>query len=455
MLEQSDPTTKPDDDTCRLPALLPPVSLELRRMESTLAVLSDVVQESSAEYWYERGKAANEVEKYDDAAWCLQECLTRESQHWRAELQLAVASLNRNPDAAATATLRAYSGPYPSWGSLVGELAVATWDKIGAALRSHKDLTSDPFCSFLALAFVYRVVHQPKLARQALEIIQVLYPEKAKLSVGLFRLSGGLWSDENQWQLAVNDYNQVVFISPRYAPVYLNRGRMKQELGNKEEALADYDRAVELGENSAVVYHRRGKIKYSLKNYEDAVSDYNKVIVIDPYYPGVYFDRGLAKDFAGDEIGAIADYDHAASMDPNNSRIYYNRGYIKLFLEEITGALTDFDHAIELDPNYAAYYFHRGNVKSRLDDQAGALRDYDRCIELGIRIAPAKAFFNRARTKAILEDLIGALEDFDEAIKITPLEASYYEARSWIKEDLGDKVGAAIDYQKFKELGGK
>lgn len=63
---------KPTDQrsSTSLPALLPPVTLLIQRTQTTLGLLHNVVEESSAHYWYERGIATNENEDWDEAIYC-------------------------------------------------------------------------------------------------------------------------------------------------------------------------------------------------------------------------------------------------------------------------------------------------------------------------------------------------------------------------------------------------
>ena len=103
------PTPGPAATPPHLPARLPQTTALLRRAQGTLAVLRDVVQESSAEYWYERGKAASAAEDWAEAGYSFRQCVLRNSQHWKATLQLA-GSLGhyQQGDAAAEALLQAY-----------------------------------------------------------------------------------------------------------------------------------------------------------------------------------------------------------------------------------------------------------------------------------------------------------------------------------------------------------
>jgi outer membrane protein assembly factor BamD (BamD/ComL family) len=64
----------PDQTPAHLPALLPPTATLLHRTQGALGLLRDVVQESSAEYWYERGKAAMAREEWDEATVLFHTC---------------------------------------------------------------------------------------------------------------------------------------------------------------------------------------------------------------------------------------------------------------------------------------------------------------------------------------------------------------------------------------------
>lgn len=64
-----------------LPARLPSASLVLNRTQSTLGLLQDVIQESSAEYWNDRGKTAVAREAWEEAISCFQNGLLRRGNH--------------------------------------------------------------------------------------------------------------------------------------------------------------------------------------------------------------------------------------------------------------------------------------------------------------------------------------------------------------------------------------
>lgn len=122
-----------------LPARLPSSSLILHRTQLAVGLLRDVVQESSAEYWYERGKKASATENWAKAAYAFERCLACDNKWWRADLQLAVCLLLEEPDAVAVAMLQAYQKPYRYWSEFVSELPEPIWYKLRAYPKNKRE----------------------------------------------------------------------------------------------------------------------------------------------------------------------------------------------------------------------------------------------------------------------------------------------------------------------------
>jgi tetratricopeptide (TPR) repeat protein len=58
---------------------------------------------------------------------------------------------------------------------------------------------------------------------------------------------------------AIRCFDQVIKISPKYAPVYNNRGRAYHLKGDTDRAIADFSKAIELDPAFADAYENRGK----------------------------------------------------------------------------------------------------------------------------------------------------------------------------------------------------
>ena len=62
------------------------------------------------------------------------------------------------------------------------------------------------------------------------------------------------------------DYNQAID----------NRGIVKDDLKQYNEAIKDYNQAIELNPQNAEAYSNRGNVKARLKQYTAAIKDYKK-----------------------------------------------------------------------------------------------------------------------------------------------------------------------------------
>lgn len=84
----------PVSNPIQLPAVLPATTGLIRRTQAVVNLLQEVVQESSAEHWYERGKDATAREMWEEAISIFQNCLLRNNKHQLAIHELEIALRN-------------------------------------------------------------------------------------------------------------------------------------------------------------------------------------------------------------------------------------------------------------------------------------------------------------------------------------------------------------------------
>jgi lipoprotein NlpI len=102
------------------------------------------------------------------------------------------------------------------------------------------------------------------------------------------------------------------------ADAYVFRAWGKDDLGDKEGAIADYSQAIAINPQRADAYNERGNVKLELGDKQGAVVDYNQAIAISPQEGGFYLSRGEAKSALGDRQGAIADFTRVVSLQAVN-----------------------------------------------------------------------------------------------------------------------------------------
>lgn len=82
---------------------------------------------------------------------------------------------------------------------------------------------------------------------------------------------------------AVEDYTQVIALTPDDAAAYYNRGVTHAAVGDLKAALADYTSAISLGYNDSYkAFFNRGTIYESKGDFERAVADFKEAYRLAP-----------------------------------------------------------------------------------------------------------------------------------------------------------------------------
>lgn len=313
----------------QLPALVPSAALVLRRTQTTQGLLRDVVQESSAEYWFRRGRAAEAEDQWAEAAHTYRQCVERDAEHWRAWVRLAGAfgQLGQAEDAAGA--LNSTGKISVAWDALVAELPNSAWQLLRDCLEAARSTARDSYGLLIELSQVYRVLKQGKQARRTLNVMEFMYQQQVAGSAQWFKMSALLYNDAKLHTKAIDDCN----------------------------------RAIELSPDDGSSYGVRGMAKAALLDCVGAITDYNQAINFNPIDAPTYNNRGIAKVEIGDFNGAVADYNRAIELNLDFPMAHSNRGDAKIKLKDYAGAIADYDEFIELKPNYAFAYRKRGSAK--------------------------------------------------------------------------------------------
>ena len=97
---------------------------------------------------------------------------------------------------------------------------------------------------------------------------------------------------------------------------YLSSSLRKKELGDYNGAMADLDRAIQIEPNGLGGRHyiNRGDLRQELGDSREAILDYNLGIALGANFGVNYRRRGVAKAAIGDQLGAIDDYNTAINI---------------------------------------------------------------------------------------------------------------------------------------------
>ncbi len=100
------------------------------------------------------------------------------------------------------------------------------------------------------------------------------------------------WGAKKDYDKAIEDFSEAIWLAPLSLAAYGNRGLAWHFKKEYKKAIIDYDRVIRLDPENALTYNRRAFAWKSLKAYAKAVADFEFAIQLDSKEP-VAFD-GLA-----------------------------------------------------------------------------------------------------------------------------------------------------------------
>ena len=130
------------------------------------------------------------------------------------------------------------------------------------------------------------------------------------------------YAENEQYQLAIDNYTSALKIDPDYADAYNNRGNVYENLEYYNEAIADYNSALKINPDYADAYYNRGIAYDDLENYTAAIADYTSALRINPDDADAYSNRGIAKENAGQSY--CSDYKRACDLGDEECCEWYN-----------------------------------------------------------------------------------------------------------------------------------
>jgi tetratricopeptide (TPR) repeat protein len=260
------------------------------------------------------------------------------------------------------------------------------------ALAKAEDPASLPMLNFV-LEKLEAVVHaapsnpdQVQKVQPFAELTNPASPQFKLLLATVKHRRGWVYYWQKHYDLALDEFNQVLELQPLYARGFSSRGAVYYELEHYDEAIADLNRSIELRQDFALAYFNRGLVYYKLRNVTQTIEDCSRAIELDPTNPLAYTCRASAYRLLKEYDKAIADYTKALERDPNLFIAYYYRAINYIRKAQYRLALADINRAIEIEPNNTWGYRRRGLVYLWLGEVEKAKADYI----TGFNLAPQR-----------------------------------------------------------------
>jgi tetratricopeptide (TPR) repeat protein len=124
-------------------------------------------------------------------------------------------------------------------------------------------------------------------------------------------------SDLNDFDQAIQDYDEAIRLDPFGSDLYLNRGLAYANKANYRQAVLDFDEAIHLYPNFALAYQNRCIAMTLLGRLEEALGDCNESLRLQPDNPRVFDSRALTYWLLGRHDEARQDLEDARALDPS------------------------------------------------------------------------------------------------------------------------------------------
>jgi tetratricopeptide (TPR) repeat protein len=245
MLEQDSASTDSEATSTNLPKVIPSTGLVLHRTQTTLGLLRDIVQESSAEYWYERGQKAIEQEEWVEASYNFNQCM-----HWlkrrikiplvytRWHLSFSLAKQNLWNDAFDAITDGKTKSLFHGTATLGCNNMINhnQWEflYIGAKNLYENGLKNINILYYLAI--LNSSINNYSVARYYVNIILKDHVKEKETQIEWLNLSASLWEYQKDYFNALNDYNLAHKIDNQNITSLAGKGFTSARLGNYQHS---------------------------------------------------------------------------------------------------------------------------------------------------------------------------------------------------------------------------
>lgn len=241
------------------------------------------------------------------------------------------------------------------------------------------------------------------------------------------------------------------------AIAYYNRGKLNQNKGQSDFAIADFTAVIKLQPKNAKAHFRRGQCYFDKDQLTLALSDFSTTLELETlHYRAIYL-RGMTYFFIVMESDnkrmneyAIQDLDKAIKLNPKYVDAYIGRALIYLNMHQLTLAKADLYQANRLDTENADTYFYLADVFLEESQFDLALENISEAIELNSK--NEDAFYKRGLIYYHKTELDHAISDFSNAIKLGCQRSSPFVYRALAYYCKGELEKSMSDYESAKKL---
>lgn len=142
-------------------------------------------------------------------------------------------------------------------------------------------------------------------------------------------LSGNQYSDEDNFDEAIAEYEKAISICPNFPEAENNLGFALYKKGKFFDAIIHYKNAIRMKPDYATAFNNLGVAYYSIGDYDNAVSSYNKAIELRSDYVKAHMNLASCYFKQGKYEEALRKYREAKKINKAYVSERVNQGKIK------------------------------------------------------------------------------------------------------------------------------
>ena len=185
----------------------------------------------------------------------------------------------------------------------------------------------------------------------------------------------------NNFQIAINYYNQILEIEPNHFQSLFLLGALFLQIKKFDLAKPLLEKVIQIDHNNLDANNNLGIVFKELGEFQKAIKFYEKAIEIDSNYIHAQINLGIVFQELRDYQKAISCYEKALEINPNHADTHNNLGATFQIIGEFKKAIECYEKAIDINPNTIDIYENLGNVQKRLGEFDKAIKSYAKIIK--------------------------------------------------------------------------
>lgn len=159
-----------------------------------------------------------------------------------------------------------------------------------------------------------------------------------------------LYFEVHYFDLAVEDYTDVIRLSDRIDEAYFWRGMAHGRNGDVRKGIADLSEYIRRIPDSSLAYTKRGVRYLWVGDEKKAQQDLLKAVELNPQNAEAHDDLGVIYARQGQHVLALKHFATTLRIDPAYMKGHHNRAMVLYIMGEHRQALAAVDRALALDP---------------------------------------------------------------------------------------------------------